>query len=385
MRSRVALSRLSLFLLALAPAARAQGQPAPPDAAITASTCAVVVDSLAAQIERKYVFPELGKEIVRSLRRHAARGDYARITHARALADTLNDQIYAIAHDLHLRVTYDPNGQHMGSCGGESACGGAIPAADLERMRAMSRQRNFGFERVQRLAGNVGYLDLRMFDTPAMGAGDAAAAAMGFLANVDALIIDLRRNGGGDAAMVELLVGYLLEPGQRVHLFDFRSRMAGGTDLMQSWTPPCVPGPHFGGKDIYVLTGHYTGSAAESFAYAVQAEKLGTLVGEPTIGAGNSASGIAALPAGFSTIVATGVVTSPVTKTGWEGVGVKPDVAVSADTALRVAHVTAVKALLDKATTEEDRARLQSALATAEKTPPDPVAAPQGLRIVRRM
>jgi hypothetical protein len=348
---------LSLILLAMAPAG-----------------------ALVAQIERNYVFPEVGKEVVQSLRQHAVRGDYDRITSARAFADTLNVHLYAVAHDLHLRVSYDPNQTMMMACGG----GGGGDAVDIERVKTMARQHNFGFERAQRLAGNVGYLDLRVFEMPSLGAGETAATAMGFLANSDALIIDLRRNGGGSAAMVELMVTYLLRPYQRVHLFDFKNRADQGTDVVQSWTLPYSPGPRFGGKDIYVLTSHITGSAAESFAYAVQAESLGTVVGETTAGAGNHGNGMAELPAGFSAFVATGVVTSPTTNAGWEGVGVKPDVAVPAESAIREAHVRAVKALLAKASGNEDRTRLQTALDLAEKTVPDPIELPRGMRIIMR-
>jgi len=133
-----------------------------------------------------------------------------------------------------------------------------------------------------------------------------------------------------------------------------------------------------------VLTGRFTGSAAESFAYALQAEKRATLVGEQTAGAGNPGSGMTSLPGGFSAFVASGRVVSPVTGTNWEGVGVKPDVAAAADTALRVAHVMAVERLLGKAANDEEKTRLTRSLDAARKTPSDPIDPPAGLRIVRR-
>ncbi len=145
-----------------------------------------------------------------------------------------------------------------------------------------------------------------------------------------------------------------------------------------------MPGPRFAGKDVYVLTGRFTGSAAESFAYALQAEKRATLVGEQTAGAGNPGNGMVQLPGGFSAFVATGRVMSPVTGTNWEGVGVKPDVAAAADTALRVAHVMAVERLLGKAANDEEKTRLARSLDAARRTPPDPVDPPAGLRIIRR-
>ncbi len=209
---------LSLFLVLASAPVRAQNAAAPaPDSPVSAATRTAVLDTLASRIEELYVFPDVAKDVVKALRRHVARGEYARITSARAFADTLNDHLYAVAHDLHLRVHYDPTSRMQIGCGGGAA-------VDMERMRAMAGQRNFGFEKLQRLAGNVGYLDLRVFDDPATGAGEVAAAAMGFLAHSDALIIDVRRNGGGFASMVNLLITYLLDPAEQLHLFDFRYR-----------------------------------------------------------------------------------------------------------------------------------------------------------------
>lgn len=369
---------VSMLVLGAPAAVHAQGAAAPvPDAAITAATRAAVLDTLAAQITENYVFPDVAKDVVKALRRHAARGEYDRITRARAFADTLNDHLYAVAHDLHLRVHYDPASRMQIGCGGGAA-------VDMERMRAMAGQRNFGFEKLQRLAGNVGYLDLRLFDDPASGAGDVAEAAMRYLAHSDALIIDVRRNGGGFASMVDLLITYLIDPAEQLHLFDFNYRGGEEAGLRSNWTLPYVPGPRYAGKDVYVLTGRFTGSAAESFAYALQAAKRATLVGEQTAGAGNPGSGMTSLPGGFSAFVATGRVVSPVTGTNWEGVGVKPDIAAAADTALRVAHVMAVERLLGKAENDEEKTRLSRSLDAARKTPPDPVETPAGLRMVRR-
>jgi len=367
---------LSLMLLVVTPAvALAQERAAPPDVTLPAATRRAVMESLIVQIDRGYVFPDVGTEVVKALRRHAARGDYDPITSARAFADTLTAHLYAVAHDLHLRVHYDPD---MGS-----GCGGPSPVAAGPAQSRM-RLRNFGFERLQRLAGNVGYLDLRVFEDPASGAGDVAAAAMGYLANCDALIVDVRRNGGGSGAMVALLITYLLEGPGRMHLFDFYFRNGSEVTVMQDWTLPYVPGPRFAGKDVYVLTSRFTGSAAESYAYAVRVGELATVVGEKTAGAGNLAGATHLLPGGFAAFVAPARVVNPITKTGWEGVGVEPNVEVPADLALREAHVRAVKALLDRATADEDKTRLRSALEQAERTPPDPLEPPPGLRIIGR-
>src|SRR5205085_3772593 len=110
----------------------------------------------------------------------------------------LTTDLQAVSHDKHLRVGYSsepiPERQNAEE----------PTAEELDRFQTFLRQTNFGFEKVERLPGNVGYLDLRGFN-PAQFAADTGAAAMNFLANTDALIIDLRRNGGGDPAMVAFL------------------------------------------------------------------------------------------------------------------------------------------------------------------------------------
>src|SRR5262249_35071369 len=157
---------------------------------------AATVDSLAAALERIYVFPDVANETAAALRAKLKQGGYSGVEGAKAFADTLTSDLRSIGKDRHFRVGYwhrelpkDAFTEH-----------GPSPE---ERARAalQARRLNYGFERVQRLTGNVGYLDLRAFDgTPEAGA--RAMAAMTLLGSSDALIIDLRRNGGGDPNMI---------------------------------------------------------------------------------------------------------------------------------------------------------------------------------------
>jgi C-terminal processing protease CtpA/Prc len=221
---------------------------------------------------------------------------------------------------------------------------------------------------VQRLPGNVGYLDLRMFS----GDPDAqatAVAAMNFLGHSDALIVDLRRNGGGSPGMIATLLTYLVEPGDRLNFNNFYVRE--GDRTTQWWTLPYVPGPRLHGKPLYVLTSERTGSAAEEFSYDVQTHELGTLVGQVTAGGANP-GGMFRMNDHFAAFIVTGRAVNPITKTNWEGVGVKPDIAVPAEDALREAHVAAVKKLLESPRDDEHRGLLQRALEAAQKTVSDP-------------
>jgi hypothetical protein len=361
-----------LALLAFPCLARpARAQTPHPDTPVDATLRRAVLDTLAARLEALYVFPDVGREMAKALRRRAARHEYDGITSADAFTDSLSAHLYAVAHDLHLRVFYSP--EPVPPRNGEVE----PTREDAERIRPQLRLRNFGFEKVQRLAGNVGYLELRSFELPGFGAGEVATAAMGLLANSDALIVDLRRNGGGDPAMIALLISYLYAPWQRIHLNDFYQREGGR--LEQYWTQPHVPGTHLADQDVYVLTSRATGSGAEEFAYDLKSLKRATLVGETTAGAANPGDFVR-VGEHFGAFIPTGRAINPVTHTNWEGVGVVPDVACSADTALAAAHTLALQKLLERAGGEADRARLTRALEVARRTPPDPLEAPYRMR-----
>lgn len=107
---------------------------------------------------------------------------------------------------------------------------------------------------------------------------------MAFLQRTDALIIDLRDNGGGDSGMVSLAVSYLVAPGTQINAFHRRDKDVDD----QMWTLPYVPGGRWSTeKPVYVLTSKDTASGAEEFAYDLQQLKRGTIIGESTWGGAN--------------------------------------------------------------------------------------------------
>jgi retinol-binding protein 3 len=213
-----------------------------------------------------------------------------------------------------------------------------------ERMRRFMGSMNYGFRKLERLEGNVGYLELEGFFPTELGA-ETAVAAMNFLANTDALIIDLRHNHGGGPAMVALICSYLFDP-EPVHLNDLYFRPEDSTH--QWWTLAYVPGKRYTGKDVYVLTSKETVSAAEEFTYNLKTRKRATIVGETTAGGANP-GGPRRINDNFAIWVPSGRAINPVTKTNWEGTGVAPDVAVSSARALQTAHLAALKTIAEKA------------------------------------
>ena len=362
---RSALLALLAVATLVAPAAAQSmgGGPDEPDTPLDAATRAAVIESLATAVQARYVFPDKGAALAKLLRQRASRHAYDNITSSKAFADTLLSQMQAYTHDRHMRVHYRYQPFPVETQGDTPP-----PPDELRRMTEEERLRNFGFESVQRLPGNVGYLDLRMF-SGLPEAQATAVAAMNFLANADAVIVDLRRNGGGDPSLLNTVLTYFVAPGDRLHINDFYLREGDRTE--QWWSAPQVPGPRLNGKPLYVLTSNLTGSCAEEFAYDVQTHKLGTLYGATTAGGANP-GGLFRLSEHLAAFIATGRAINPVTKTNWEGVGVKPDHDVPPGDALREAHVAALQGLLASATDPDRKALLGRALDIAKQRASDP-------------
>jgi C-terminal processing protease CtpA/Prc len=208
-------------------------------------------------------------------------------------------------------------------------------------MRQMGRLDNFGIRRVERLDGNVGYLDLRRMPMPA-NAGPAIAAAMELVAGTYALIIDMRHNGGGSPEGVTFWCSYLV--GERpTHLNDIFHADTGETH--QFWALPYVPGTRYVDRPVYVLTSRRTFSGGEELCYNLQALGRAELIGETTGGGAHPTRGFR-----ISSAVRIGIPfarsVNPVTGTNWQGTGVVPDIAVPEAEAYDVAYARALRHVL---------------------------------------
>jgi hypothetical protein len=342
----------SLLTVLLTFSAAQQTPPDQPDLTLDSAARRQVIEAMLQHVHDYYVFPSKAGEIEKALRERLARGEYDQINSARQFAATLTQQLQALAHDKHLRVAYSykPLPQHLGR-------GGPGPA-EMGRL-------NYGFERVERLPGNIGYVDFRNF-VPAELGKETVAAVFSFLANTDAIIFDLRKNGGGDPAMVAQMVSYLVGP-EPVHLNDIYWRYGDSERKEEFWTQKEVAGKRYGRtKDVYVLTSSRTFSGGEEFTYDLKTLKRAIIVGETT-GGGANPGGPFRLNDHFAVMVPRGHAVNPVTKTNWEGVGVEPDVKAPADDALKTAQVMALKKLAAKATDAELRSALERELASLQK------------------
>lgn len=333
--------------------------PSQRDITIDAATRQQVISGVLARLKEAYVFPDTALVMERAVRDRARRGAYDGITSARAFAESLTAHLQAVSQDRHLRVRYsaEPIPERRGD--------GPSPEAEA-RQREFGRQVNFGFEKVERLDGNVGYLELRSVGFEPEWIEETAAAAFTFLASTDALIIDLRRNGGGSPHMVAFVTSYLFGE-DTVHLNSLYWRPDNRTDHF--YTRKTVPGRRYGAdKPVYVLTSDRTFSGAEEFAYNLQTRKRATIVGDTT-GGGAHPGGMRRVTEHFGVWVPSGRAINPITKTNWERVGVRPDVVVPADRALPAAHAEALRRLIAGATDPERKRRLEEVLAEVSRTP----------------
>lgn len=318
-----------------------------------------LVDQLCSLLAEQYVFSDVAAEVAAVLRERSAAGRYAGTGEAELAAAVTHD-LQSVNGDRHLRL------QHSVA---EVSEDGEWSEADLRQEVADNAG---GIRRVERLPGNIGYLDLIGF-LPAEFAGGAAAAAMTLLAGTEALLVDLRRSRGGDPAMVALLSSYLVD--EPTHLNDLWSRADGST--VQFWTVPYVPGPRFGGtKPVWVLTAAATFSAAEEFAYNLQQLDRATVVGERTRGGAHPCSRVR-VGRHLVATVPTMRALNPVSGTNWEGVGVAPDIEVPAADALPVALARALDHVLGLAPDGRREVLDEARQARAElpHSPPGPLPA----------
>jgi hypothetical protein len=279
-----------------------------------------LIDGIAKELLAHYVYPDVGQRMVDALRAHAVHRDYDAITRGEAFAQALTKDLRDVSHDLHLSVDYGPH----------PPLPPPSPSGPSPERQARFRAMNFGFGAIERLQDNVARVVINGF-FPLDDVREAIAGFMTQIADADALIVDLRGNHGGSPETVALVASYLFDA-KPVHLNDMYRRDDGST--LQSWTLKDVQGKRFGGrKPIYVLTSHETISGGEELAYDLQSLHRATIIGDITAGAANPAS-----PRGidgwWAIRVPNGRPINPVTKTNWEGVGVKPDVAVAGDAAL---------------------------------------------------
>ena len=276
-----------------------------------------VVEKVGELLTVHYVFPDRAALAKAKIASALAAGDYDEIADPTAFAQRMTADLQAVTHDKHMRVF--------------AAFGQAPPPVAMPPPPPS----NAGFARVDRLKGNIGYIKLLNFPGP--GPFNLAAdQAMADLASTDALIIDMRDNGGGSPESVTYLCSFLFDPKTPVHINDLIFRKPGTNEFTttQFWTRP--EAATYYKKPVYLLTSKRTFSGGEEFVNDLKVQKRAKVYGETTGGGANPGGGMPIDPR-FGIFIPNGRAENPVTKTSWEGTGVTPDVAVDEKQAFQAA------------------------------------------------
>ncbi len=303
---------------------------------------AEIIDSILAAYEIHYVYPDTARALSQHIRKRFADGAYDDVTDLTVFARRLRDDMRAFTHDGHIYIS-------VMSPDDPPAIGDTLTDEEITR-RARA---NFGFRKAEWLVGNIGYLRIDGFED-AVYAGEAASAAMNFIARCSAVIIDLRYNGGGHETMVRFLASYFFKRPTQINALYFTE-----TDsLEQSWTSAHVPGRKLVDADLYILISHLTASGAEAFSYGLKHSGRAILVGETTAGVGHWTESWDFPNLQIRADIPIARPINPVTKTSWERAGVKPHIEASIDKALTVAHREALKGILARTSDEQERKEL---------------------------
>lgn len=327
---------LYLLVFSLCLLASTSSMASQPNGSLSKAQVESLTESISQALKKDYIFPNVASKVAAVLKSNVESSVYDKYQDPLALSERLTKDIRSINNDNHLNVVYTPQsgGMRMVMRGGPNA------AASPKMLKRLARS-NFGFDSIDILEGNIGYINLTSFVSPTY-AGDTASAAMQYLYNTDAIIFDLRENRGGSGEMYQLLASYLFNEGP---LLLNEIYWPGENRRYQTWTLPHLPGKRMPNKDIYILTSSHTASAAEVFSYTLKHHNRATVIGEVTIGVANPISPTK-INNEFTVWMSKAESKHPITQTNWEGKGVIPHVQTTKSNALNTAHKLALEKLI---------------------------------------
>src|SRR5574340_787504 len=297
-----------------------------------------IINTLSEKISACYVYPEIAEQIVIHLWNSLDNGEFFDYTDGEIFALALTIHMQEVNHDEHLWVRWHPE-----------------PLPEVETQLRLDKEwqdqqkltadlENYGLFKLERLPGNIGYMDVRYFHRAAWST-ETFIDAMRFVTNMDALIIDLSKCTGGYPDMIAFFSSYFFE-GPPVHLTSIYWR---DEDLTQEyWTNSDIPGERFVGKPVFILISKETFSAGESFAAIMQTHKRAKVIGEKTDGGAHPGASYRIHPY-FEAFIPIGRAFDPVSGKDLEGVGVLPDICLPQEHAFLAAYHLALKGILESA------------------------------------
>ena len=285
------------------------------------------ITTIAKLIDDNYVFPEKGKRIATHLLQEYKNGKFNQIKDWNTFDSITTQSLRSFSHDGHLYVRNDSKTVKELL----AAQNQAVDSKSTEQYSydpfyygTEAIEKNFGFREVKILEGNVGYIKLSEINISTKSL-PVLFAAMAFVSNTKALVIDLRDNGGGGSELGSVFHSFFLP--KDTPLLDFKTRNGPSKiDKTVLWlTEKTYDNP------LFIIINKGTASAAEEFAYSLQNKKRAKIIGQQSAGAANMNSWYVVNEHIFVS-VSTAAPTLPGTEESWEQKGVQPDLIVEEGT-----------------------------------------------------
>lgn len=315
----------------------------------------LLIDSLGNALNRLYIYPDQAALMSQSIKKNYKNGMYNAIKDRSELCFRLINDLKRVHKDDHLSMVYDPEFASLL----ETPMPDEVRQQNFEHDLKNQKESNFSFIKTEILPGNIGYLRWDGFSGFVEEAKPTFNAAFQFVGNCKALIVDMRYNGGGSPQMVLQTESYFFE--QKTRMNDIVDR---NMDTVKGWTDPSVSNFKLN-MPVYILTSQYTFSGAEDFTYGMQQVKRAVVVGDTT-GGGAHPTGSFSIGQGFILDIPTHRSPNIISKTDWEGTGVRPDFAVASEEALQKAQKLIFTDFLSKTSDERERQLFQWNLTSLE-------------------
>ena len=327
-----------------------------------------VLQSICNVINSYYVFPDRAKSMSDYIKKQSEAGKYDSLNNPSDFANEVVKDIRSVFNDKHLRIEYNPELEKdiikfISSKRGADQ----VSEADI----AKDRKKNFYFKKIEILPSNIGYIEFTNFASPSLPARKTVNAAMQFVSNTDALILDLRNNFGGDAAMANEILGYF-----------FNARTYTGKSfnrIENKWVDNYVENKKAVTQGlvlnmpVYILTSNRTFSAAEGLAYTLQSMKNVVIIGDTTRGGAHLTRSFS-LGNGFVAFIPYLRGENVKTKTDWEGTGVIPDIKIEESKSLLTAQNTILTRKLAVAANDTEKRKISWLINYYKSTNSDVVA-----------
>jgi retinol-binding protein 3 len=299
-------------------------------------------------LNENYLFPERVKAIESFIKKKFLNKGYSQFGNLPDFLQEFNKDLEREGNDHHLDVFFGPQRVKQIKRDQQNENKEKVEALSEEWLELLKYE-NFRLRKVERLDGNIGYFQFLNF-APLAPAKESIVAAMNFIRQSSAVVIDLRENGGGNAETMNFLLSYFLKDSLQTGEWRYRKENKIEKTYIPA-DPAIVKIPD--STPVYILVSNKTSSAAEGFSYILQQFKRAVIVGEQTKGEGNPGK-LFIINDSLYIMIPTAESRNAVSGKGIDGIGVTPDIKIDGNKVQDMALLE-INKLLAKSSIQPER------------------------------